>query len=361
VTVLDSFEPQVHGLERPHELPPDVSSDVRLIVGNVRDGRQLAKALEGAEALVHLAAETGTGQSMYELTKYADTNVGGTAQVIDQIIRQRPRSIQTLVLASSRAVYGEGKVQCADHGSVFPGPRLVDDLRRGEFESRCPACGAFTVALPTDEESSLAPASFYGLTKLMQEQTISMIGPEFVGSTYALRFQNVYGPGQSLINPYTGILAIFANEIRLGRPIELFEDGQSSRDFVYVEDAVEAICRCIGRSRPERLILNVGSGESSTVGNVASKLQEVLGMHVPTLVTGAFRVGDIRHAVADLRRCSATIGFDPQWSLDQGIRAFTLWLLNQPLKSSRYQDSLEEMRTQGLMQVAADTDANKTL
>lgn len=349
VTVLDSFEAQVHGTVRPPQLPSDIASDVRLIVGSIRDPRPVAKALRGAEALVHLAAETGTGQSMYELTKYADTNVGGTTQVIDQLIRIRPRTIKTLVVVSSRAIYGEGKLLCARHGPVFPGPRLVENMSRGEFEPRCPDCDASTVALPTDEDSPPNPVSFYGLTKLIQEQTVSMLSRALLLPTYTLRFQNVYGPGQSLSNPYTGILAIFANEIRLGQPVELFEDGRSSRDFVYVEDAVEATWRCLGRNSLEHLVLNVGSGVSSTVAQIAEQLQGVLGIHVPTSVSGSFRVGDVRHAVADLRRSSDILGFQPQWGLERGIREFVSWLLDQPVQSSRYRKSLEEIRAKGLM------------
>lgn len=349
ITVMDSFEAQVHGVKRSPQLPSDIAPHVRLIVGSVREPRLVAKALEGAEALVHLAAETGTGQSMYELTKYADTNVGGTTQVIDQLIRQRPRTIQRLVVASSRAVYGEGKLLCASHGPVFPGARLLEDMSRGEFELRCPECSAFTVGLPTDEASPLNPVSFYGLTKLVQEQTVSMLTRAMLLPTNILRFQNVYGPGQSLSNPYTGILAIFANEIRMGRSIELFEDGGSSRDFVYVDDVVEATWRCLRRDSLEHLTLNVGSGVSSTVAQIADQLQRALQMHVPVTVSGAFRVGDIRHAVADLRRSSDILGFQPAWDLERGMREFVTWLLDQPVRPSRYRQSLEEIRAKGLL------------
>lgn len=353
VTVLDSFEAQVHGSMRPQRLASDIASDVRLVVGNVRDEGLVTEALRDAQVVVHLAAETGTGQSMYELTKYADTNVGGTARILEHLIKQRPQTTQTLVVASSRAIYGEGKVNCNAHGAVFPAQRQVRDLSQGQFEARCPLCDSFTTSLPTDEGSPPNPVSFYGLTKLVQEQAAAMVAQSLGLPTYSLRFQNVYGPGQSLSNPYTGILAIFANEIRLSRPVELFEDGQSTRDFVYIDDVVEAIWRCLGRNTLERQTLNVGSGVPSTVAQIASQLQDALGTSVPVTVSGAFRVGDIRHAVADLKRCSEVLGFQPKWSLDRGISTFVEWLLEQPVEPSRYRQSLEEIHSQGLMQPGA--------
>src|SRR5262249_2394391 len=238
VTLVDNLNAQVHGTQ-----PQDVPHGAKLVVVDVRRRDALLPLLADVEVLVHLAAETGTGQSMYSPAPYESVNMVGTAVLMDLLVNRAAPRIHKLVLASSRAVYGEGKYDCHAHGAVYPAQRLLNDLKTGNFEPLCPHCGRACVPAPTDEDSPLRPLSFYGLTKQVQEQMFFLFARALGISAVALRYQHVYGPGQSLVNPYTGILAIFANLARAGKDVHVFEDGEESRDFVYVDDAVEATWR----------------------------------------------------------------------------------------------------------------------
>jgi len=347
VTILDNFSPQVHGNRR--SLPTDLNAHVRLIIGDVRDRDAFRQTLDGQDVVVHLAAETGTGQSMYEVERYESVNIRGTALLMDYLVNGRTSRVQKVVLASSRAVYGEGKYDCPACGPVYPPARPLEDLKAGRFELCCPRCGATCYPLPTDEASPVNPSSFYGLTKQVQEQMTLLFARTLSLSAFILRYQNVYGPGQSLNNPYTGILAIFANRARVGRPIYIFEDGQESRDFVYIEDAVEATWRCI---RPEATgveIINVGSGERVTVSEVARKIVQFFGDRSEIVITGAFRAGDIRHNWADLTHARQRFGFEPRWSFADGIQEFLQWAETQATDVGRYEQSLAEIRAKGLL------------
>jgi dTDP-L-rhamnose 4-epimerase len=346
VTILDSFSPQIHGAQR--NLPDDLADRVRLITGDVRDRAALNQALNGQDVVVHLAAETGTGQSMYEIERYENVNVGGTALLLECLINH-PRQVRKLVLASSRAVYGEGKYQCSTCGIVYPPMRRMEDVLVGQFEPRCPRCGAACVALATDESAPYQPASLYGLTKQVQEQLVLMFAPRLNISTFVLRYQNVYGPGQSLQNPYTGILAIFSSQARQGEPINVFEDGEESRDFVYVEDAIEATWRCIEPAAAGVDIFNVGSGQRVTVRTAAQEILQYFRSTGALNVSGAFRAGDIRHNLADLSRIRRQLGFEPRWKFSDGIREFLQWAESQAVTANRYEPSLAEMRSMGLL------------
>jgi len=347
VTVLDNFSPQIHGTVR--QLPGDLKDTVRLIVGDVRDEAVLSDALAHQDVVVHLAAETGTGQSMYEVVRYEDVNVHGTALLFDLLANKRAPSVRKVVVASSRAIYGEGTYACSVHGTVFPGMRSLEAMTAGQFEPTCPDCGAICVSLPTSEDSRLDPSSFYGITKQMQEQMTLLFTRALGLSGFALRYQNVYGPGQSLKNPYTGILAIFSNQARDNKPIYIFEDGEESRDFVYIDDVVEATWRCV---RPEATgvhAINVGSGQRTTVREVVDEIVEFFGSSSEVSVNGAFRIGDIRHNVADLTRAREVLGFEPSWAFKAGLKEFLTWSNTQDGDGSRYEASLKEMAAKGLM------------
>lgn len=347
VTILDNFSPQVHGSRR--RLPADLEEHVRLIVGDVRDRETVRQALEGQAVVVHLAAETGTGQSMYEVERYERVNIGGTAILMDCLVNDPHSHVRKIVLASSRAVYGEGKYHCSTCGVVYPAMRRAEDLSAGQLEPLCPQCGQVCHALPTDEDSPLHPSSLYGLTKQVQEQMLLLFARSLGQSAFILRYQNVYGPGQSMKNPYTGILTIFANQARAGQPIRIFEDGQESRDFVYIEDAVEATWRCI---RPEATgveIINVGSGKSVTVSEVARQVVGYFGSRSEVSITGEFRLGDIRHSLADLTRARQRLGFTPRWTFAEGVKEFLRWADAQAVGPILYEQSLAELRARGLM------------
>jgi dTDP-L-rhamnose 4-epimerase len=345
ITVLDSLSPQIHGPDCP--LVAKVRAYATLVQGDVRERDDWLKVLDGQEAIVHYAAETGTGQSMYEIDRYVDVNVRGTGLMLDLLANQT-HTVRKLVVASSRSIYGEGKAQCPSCGSVYPRERADADMRRGDFAVKCPHCGADTTVCATDEPSRLHPSSIYGITKLTQEQLVLTAGRSLGIPATALRYQNVYGPGQSLSNPYTGILSIFSTRIRNGNGINVFEDGVESRDFVYIDDVVEATRLALLSPAADHQVFNVGSGVATDVLTVARTLLDAYGIEVPIEVSGNYRLGDIRHNYADLTLIREKLSFEPQVDFTEGVRRFTEWVLQQAKAEDTYQRSIDEMRARGL-------------
>jgi dTDP-L-rhamnose 4-epimerase len=347
ITLLDNFSPQIHGSNT--QLPPDLQSSARLICGDVRDERIWASALHGHEVIVHLAAETGTGQSMYEVAKYEQVNLAGTSLLYDRLAKQPGHGIERIIVASSRAIYGEGAYTCPSHGIVFPQPRSSAEKKAGHFDPICPICAAPCASVPTPETAPLQPSSFYGLTKQVQEQMTLLFGQVLGIPSVAMRYQNVYGPGQSLKNPYTGILAIFSNLARTGADINIFEDGQESRDFVYIDDVVRATAAAIHSPDTTSFAVNVGSNERTSVMEVAQSVNRYFGEKSNIHISGAFREGDIRHGVADLARAKATLGYEPSVPFQQGLSRFLIWAEESEPELEGYQRSLNELESRGLL------------
>jgi dTDP-L-rhamnose 4-epimerase len=347
IRIFDNFSPQIHGENK--KLTKDLHGHIDLVVGDVRDKEALSNALNSMEVLVHLAAETGTGQSMYEINKYEDTNIKGTATICDYLVNEKRRSISKVIVASSRSIYGEGKYWCDEHGFIYPEVRKQEDLLSGKYEPTCPMCNVECLLTKTDEDSKLHPTSFYGLTKQVQEQMMLMFARTIGISGFALRYQNVYGPGQSLNNPYTGILAIFANQARENKPINIFEDGKESRDFVYIEDVIDATLGCIKYSENAIESLNVGSGERTTVLDVAKEIIAFFNSESEITITGHFRNGDIRHNVASLDKIRDFLKYNPKWHFKDGINQFLNWAEDQEVKNNGYEHSLSELRQRGLL------------
>jgi len=347
LTILDNFLPQVHAGET--YLAADIAPHVRLIQGDVADVDALRTALAGAQCIVHLAAETGTGQSMYEVARYERTNVAGTALLYDTLAKTPTHAVERIVVASSRSIYGEGAYLCHNDGVVYPLSRSNQAKRSGHFDPLCPLCGGACVTAPTPESAPFQPSSFYGLTKQVQEQTVLLFGQVLHIPSFALRYQNVYGPGQSLQNPYTGILAIFSNLARTGRPIHVFEDGMESRDFVYIDDVIQATTTCAVGDVVGCHSVNVGSGERTSVLDVAQGVNAFYGNQSTVQTTGAFRDGDIRHGMADLTRAQSLLGYNPQWKFRDGLRLFLQWANESEPSVGGYEQSLAEMRQRGLL------------
>lgn len=349
VRVLDNLLPQVHGAD------PDVTSPLLATVrevaevhrGSVTSTDDLRTALAGVDVVVHLAAETGTGQSMYEIDRYVETNVGGTAKLLD-LLTNEPHGVRRIVVASSRAVYGEGAYRTRTGDLVYPPHRSEQSMAAGVFDVRGED-GEVLTSIPTTEDALLHPSSVYGLTKQMQESLVMTVAASIGVEAVALRYQNVYGPGQSLENPYTGILSIFSTLIRRNEAIDVFEDGEESRDFVYIDDVVEATVRALSRPAAAGRILNVGSGVPTTVNEVVDALLRHFGASVPVSVTGGYRLGDIRHNVADVRRLAAALDFVPAVSFDEGLREFVEWVRTEPIGSASYRRSLDEMAARKLL------------
>jgi len=349
VTVLDNLSPQIHG-DNPEIDSPlflSISDKVDFIKGTVTSKSDWVSALKGQDAVIHLAAETGTGQSMYEIQRYVDVNIGGTGILLD-LLANKEHSVKKVIIASSRAIYGEGKYLCAAHGEVYPAERLDSNMSIGDFSCKCPVCHHDVQLVSTTENSMIHPTSIYGITKQTQEQMVMTVGKSLGIATVAFRFQNVYGPGQSLSNPYTGILSIFSTRIKNNKDINVFEDGQEMRDFVYIDDVVDSIFLGLEKEEANGQIYNVGTGVGTDVLTVAQTLSKCYGTDVPLIVSGNYRLGDIRHNYADITKISNELGFHPQWSFEKGISAFSKWVDNQAVQDDKYEQSIKEMKEKGL-------------
>jgi len=357
ITVLDTLSPQIHG-ENPM-FPVGLESVARCVVGDVCDRTLVANLVQGQDVIVHLAAETGTGQSMYAIQQYEHVNISGTAVLLDVLVNGGLGSVRKLVVASSRAVYGEGQYHCAAHGTVYPMARKSDAMSVGQFEPVCPFCNAAAAVEPTREDAPFRPSSFYGLTKQVQEQMVLMFATALKIDGVALRYQNVYGPGQSLSNPYTGLLAVFSNLVRQRRDINIFEDGEESRDFVYIDDVIDATAACIADGVKGISAFNVGSGVRTSVADVAKAVIAYFGADTKVTVSGDFRVGDIRHNVADIAAIRSAAGFNPKWSFEDGLRQFLDWAISHSAVDAGFDRSMKELADRGLLGARAVAAAQK--
>jgi len=323
VRVLDSLLPQVHG--DGGTAPDYLADDAELVVGDVRDSSAVAKALVGIDQVVHLCARVGVGQSMYEIADYVGVNTTGTG-VLLQALLEHP--VERLVVASSMSVYGEGLYLDAD-GVPRDAVRGRGQLEGGRWEPIGPS-GQELTPVPTPETKAPALSSVYALTKYDQERLCLLFGDAYQVPTVALRFFNVYGPHQALSNPYTGVLAIFAARLLNGRPPLIFEDGEQRRDFVSVHDVAAACTAALASERATGMVLNVGSGQSISVNEIASRLGRILGLpEISPQVTGKFRVGDIRHCFADVSLAREVLGYRPAVDLDRGMAELAGWLEGQ--------------------------------
>lgn len=348
VTVLDNLTEQIHG-NNPDEsqLYNSIKDRVRFIRGSVTDRGVFETVLEGQDAVIHLAAETGTGQSMYEIDKYCSTNIGGTALLLD-ILANKKTTIKKVIVAESRAIYGEGKYSCETCGIVYPIARTEADMLAGDFRVKCPQCNKPLNLIATDEDSKLHPTSVYGITKQVQGQLIHCVCQAIGIASVSFRYQNVYGPGQSLKNPYTGILSIFSNSLRQNNDIHIFEDGTESRDFVYIDDVADATILAIDNDKCSGMAFNVGTGTSVDVMTVANRLKEFYKSSSQIKVSGNFRLGDIKHNFADITLARNILGYEPKYSFEKGLSRFCEWVLTQPPETDNYKKSLEEMKAKGL-------------
>lgn len=349
ITVLDNLSTQIHG-ENPNVTSPlykSIKDKVTFINGTVTSRVDWEKAIANQDVIVHFAAETGTGQSMYCIEKYTEVNIQGTAIMLDILANQK-HQVKKVVIASSRSIYGEGKYIHPELGAVYPKHRVESNMLAGNFAVQYKGESRLKL-VATDEESKIHPSSVYGITKQNQEQMIMTVCPTIGIAPVAFRYQNVYGPGQSLSNPYTGILSIFSTQIRNKNGIQIFEDGKETRDFVFIEDVVAATMLGIEKEEANGEIFNVGTGVPIDVLTVANSLIKAYDIEVPVTVTGRFRLGDIRHNYADMTKISQLLGFAPKVFFEEGICRFTAWVLEQEIQEDKLADSLEEMKKKGLL------------
>ena len=348
VTVLDNLSPQIHVNQESSFLFQSIKSKVNFIQGDVRDKSIWNKVIRDQHIIIHLAAETGTGQSMYEIEKYVDVNCHGTAIMLDYLANNDTK-VEKVIVASSRAVYGEGKYRCEVHDSVYPLARRQHDMLDGLFECRCPICDKEVSALPTDEKAELHPSSIYGITKLTQEQLVLTACKSMGISGIAFRFQNVYGPGQSLQNPYTGILSIFSSLINNNRNINIYEDGKESRDFIYISDVIESLLLGAEYDGKVNECFNVGSGIPINVGEVAQTLLTKYKSDSKVAISGNFRLGDIRHNYSDNSKVKKVLKFRSKVVFEEGIARFAEWVKSQKNDITEYDRAHAEMESRGIL------------
>ena len=352
VRVLDMLHPQVHGTgAKTGDTPaPDcpapeyLADEVELRRGDIRDPDAVREALDDVDAVVHLAARVGVGQSMYELSDYMSVNDVGTGVLLEALIE---RPVERLVVASSMSVYGEGAYRTAGGEPAAPGERPRAQLEKRIWEV-LDGSGDALRPIPTPESKQTYPSSVYALSKLNQERLCLMTGEAYDIPTVALRFFNAYGPRQALSNPYTGVLAVFASRYLNGNPPLIFEDGRQQRDFVSVHDVAHA-CR-LALEVPEAAggVYNVGSGEPRTVEEVAVEVGRVLGRSdIEPVVTGTYRVGDIRHCFADISLAREVLGYHPQVDFARGLEELAEWLEGQTA-DDHVEMASDELKSRGL-------------
>lgn len=357
VRLFDNLSPQIHGA-----IPNFFSSvllekaEVEVVRGDVCQSKMWDVVLADVGCVIHLAAETGTAQSMYEIFSYTKTNVGGTASLLDHLANHK-HSVGKIILSSSRSIYGEGAYQCACCGLVYPPMRSDEMLRTGKWQAECPNCKGAITATSTPENATPSPASIYAATKLAQEDLVRIAGKALGIPAVIFRLQNVFGEGQSLKNPYTGILSIFSNQLRGEKTVNLYEDGQQSRDFIHVSDVARAVVLGVTGDGADGETLNVGSGKPTTVEQIAALLAERYGVRARAVISGQYRLGDIRHGYADTTAIGHKLGFAPEISLEQGLGRFVAWVKQQPVEQDRLDVATQELIARGLMveHVATET------
>jgi dTDP-L-rhamnose 4-epimerase len=341
VVVLDSMEEQVH-----NGAAPDLPDAVEMIEGDVGDAAMADRALGGVDRVVHLAAAVGVGQSMYEIARYTELNTMATARFLERLVAARPLPTR-LVVASSMSIYGEGEYTCATHGRQSPPPRPEEQLLAREWELYCPECGLPLSPVPTSETKPLLPTSIYAINKRDHEEMSLVTGAAYGIPTVALRFFNVYGEGQALSNPYTGVAAIFASRLLNKRSPMVFEDGEQSRDFTHVSDIVAGILGALESETAPGHAVNLGTGRSTSVARVAEVLGEGIGADVAPEFNEQYRAGDIRHCYADISRAEELLGYAPKITFEEGMGALVEWLQDQQAVD-RVDDATSELAARGL-------------
>jgi dTDP-L-rhamnose 4-epimerase len=324
VRIFDNLEPQVHGEAR--NLPDYFNGKTELVMGDVSDKKDVAKAVLDVDAVIHLAASVGVGQSMYQIEKYVRCNTYGTANLLDVLVNDENR-VKKLVVASSMSIYGEGKYNCVSCGPVYPSLRKEEQLVGKDWELKCPNCGQSVKPMPTDEDKPLMPTSMYAQTKRHQEEMCLLVGKTYGLPAVALRYFNVYGPRQALSNPYTGLCALFSSRILNDKPPYIFEDGLQTRDFVNVKDVAKAVGLALEKNGSNYMPLNVGSGKPISIIELANILIRLYGKNMEPYVSCRYRKGDVRHCCADITRARRLLGYEPSVGMDEGLKDLVKWAM----------------------------------
>jgi len=340
VRILDNLEPQTHR----HGKPAWIDNDVEFVEGDVVDRETITAALNDIDVVFHQAAYGGY---MPEIAKYVRVNSFGTAQMLE-VIREENLPIKKIVVASSQAVYSEGAATCPEHGLVFPEVRPIAQLERGDWEVHCPVCGAVTSTAPTPECAPVGGETVYGLTKVDQEKLVLLWGKQIGIPTVALRYSCTYGPRQSIFNPYTGVIAIFCTRLLNNLPPLLYEDGEQTRDFSFVEDIARANLLAAETDQLDGLPVNVGSGAGVSIRKIAEQISDALGIHIAPEVNGEFRPGEMRHLTSGTERIRQA-GYAPQVDLATGIGRYLDWIRQQSDVRDYFSEAANILRSKGIV------------
>src|SRR5207253_5425496 len=340
VRALDNLEPQTHRRGKPAWIHPEAE----FIHGDIRDRETIAAALDKIDIVFHQAAYGGY---MPEIAKYVHVNSLGTAQMLE-VIREKNLPIKKVVVASSQAVYSEGAGSCPKHGLVFPNVRPVEQLKRGDWSVRCPICNEPTTSVPTPENAPVGGETVYGLTKVDQEKLVLLWGKQMGIPTVALRYSCTYGPRQSIFNPYTGVIAIFCTRLLNDLPPVLYEDGEQTRDFSFVEDIARANLLAANTDTLDGLPVNVGSGKGVSVREIAQRIGDALGIKIEPEINGEFRPGEMRHLTSATDRVCA-IGYEPKVDLERGIGRYLDWIRSQSDVRDYFSGAAEILRCKGIV------------
>src|SRR5438093_2427513 len=339
VRALDNLEPQTHRRGK----PTWINEKAEFVEADLRDLDAITAAIDNVDIIFHQAAYGGY---MPEITKFVHVNSFGTAQMLE-VIREKGLPVKKVVVASSHAVYSEGAGDCPKHGLVFPSVRPIDQLRKGDWQVHCPICSAITKTVPTPENAPVAGETVYGLTKVDQERLVLLWGKQVGIPTVALRYSCTYGPRQSIFNPYTGVIAIFCTRLLNGLPAVLYEDGEQTRDFSYVEDVARANLLAAETDAIDGLAVNVGSGKGVTVREIAQRVSDALGIRIAPEINGEFRPGEMRHLISGTDTIRAA-GYAPQVGLAAGIDRYFDWIRSQSDVRDYFSEASETLRNKGI-------------
>ena len=342
VKVYDFLEPQVHGNRRPAYL----NEEAEYVYADIRDKEKLKKSIKGVEVIFHEASQVGVGQSMYQIEKYVSHNSYGTAVLLDLIVNSKNK-IKKIIAASSMSIYGEGAYKCKTCSVVYPQLRQEKQLKKKDWDMKCPHCGRNVADMPTPETKPLFPTSIYSTSKRCQEEMCLVVGISYKIPTVALRYFNAYGPRQSLNNPYTGVCAIFLSRIKNNHQPLIFEDGLQSRDFIYVSDIVEANILAMEKKQADYGFFNVGSGEPHSILEIAQKSVQLYGKKITPKIMNKYRAGDIRHCYADTTKITSKLEFFPKVGFEKGMRLLFEWSQNQEAVDLTYKAQVE-LKKRGL-------------
>lgn len=343
VRILDNLEKQVHNGKKPSYL----NKKAEFIKGDVRDRSSLLKALKNIDAVFHLAASVGVAQSNYEIKKYIDTNIGGTANLLDILVNEK-HNVKRLITISSMTGFGEGNYKCTNCGIVRPPLRQEKQLKEKDWNVYCPNCRRKVNEIPTEDDAKEYPNSIYAITKKTQQDLSLLFSSLYNFPTVVLRGFNVYGPRQSLSNPYTGVTAIFISRLKNGKEAVCYEDGFQSRDFVSVHDMVRAFILALKSNKANGNVINIASGKPTSIKKVAEILSASLGKSGKVKVNQEFRKNDIRHCYADITKAKKLLGWEPKISLEQGFKELVEWSSKEKAVDT-FTSAERELKTKGLL------------